>query len=129
MKYLLALLLLFASPAWADWTLVTDNDNGTKFYIDYSTIRKDGNLRKVWEVTDFKNPETFNGLVYLSVRARAEYDCKEERKRTLTTTAHSGLRTQGSIVWRDELPSNWNDAPPRSAMLEMLQRVCRAPVP
>lgn len=56
MKHLLALVMLIASPVWANWTLVTDNDSGTKFYIDYSTIRKDGNLRKVWEVTDFKNP-------------------------------------------------------------------------
>jgi hypothetical protein len=124
MKYLLALLILFASPAWADWTLVTTNDNGTKFYIDYSTIRKDGNLRKVWEVTDFKNSETFNGAVYLSVRTRAEYDCKEERKRTLTATAHSGLLAQGNIVWKGESPSNWDYLPPDTSGFEMLKWVC-----
>ena len=129
MKYLLTLVMLIASPVWADWSLVTENDNGTKFYIDYSTIRKDGNLRKVWEVTNFKNSETFNGAVYLSVRARAEYDCKEERKRPLTTTAHSGLLAQGDVVWISESPGNWNYAAPNTSVFEILQRVCRASVP
>ena len=54
--YLLALVMLIVSPAWADWTLVSETTEGTKFYTDFSTIRKEGNLRKVWEVTNLSSP-------------------------------------------------------------------------
>jgi hypothetical protein len=97
---------------------------GAKFYIDYDTIRKDGHLRKAWEVGNFPSPDSFNGAVYISVRSRVEYDCKEERKRALTTTAHSELFARGEIVWTSTSPSDWSYAPPQSSMLRLLQKVC-----
>jgi hypothetical protein len=128
MKYFLPLLMSFALPVWADWTSVAETLEGVKFSLDYSTIRKDGQFRKVWEVANFPSPENIDGAVYLSVRARAEYDCKEEKKRNLTTTAHSGLFAQGNMVWSSDTPTMWTYAPPKSAVYELLRQVCSASV-
>ena len=32
--------LMFASPAYADWEKVGENENGTTFYVDFDRIRK-----------------------------------------------------------------------------------------
>ena len=123
--YLLALVMLIVSPAWADWTLVSETTEGTKFYTDFSTIRKEGNLRKLWEVTNFSSPRSFSSGVFLSSRTRVEYDCKEERVRNLAFTAHPLLFAEGAILWATESPSNWQYAPPNTPAFEILQRVCR----
>lgn len=127
-SYLALLVMFVASPVWADWTFISENDEGTKVYIDYATIRKDGNFRTVWEVTNFKSPDSFKGAVYISTRAKTEYDCKEEKKRNLTTTAHSELFARGDMVWASESPSIWIYIPPQSVISLILPKVCGASV-
>ena len=58
---LVALLMLATIPAWAEWLKVEENDIGTVFYLDPATIRKDGDLRRVWGLQDLKTPGPANG--------------------------------------------------------------------
>ena len=83
---LIAWLILVATPAWAEWVKVSESD-GLTGYVDPATIRKNGNLRRVWEIQDLKARGTKFGE--LSRRVLNEYDCKEERMRTLSATFHS----------------------------------------
>ena len=91
---LLSLLLLVTGSAWADWVALGAVDDET-FYIDPATIRKDGNLRKVWEIVDHKQRQR-NGE--FSIRSRKEYDCSGERVRTLTLSTHSGPMATGETI-------------------------------
>ena len=53
-----ALLLLTATPALAeaDWVEVSKSDDGTQtLYIDRSSIRITGPIRRYWERTDYLN--------------------------------------------------------------------------
>lgn len=125
---LVLIFMLISNSVWADWKFASKNDEGSEFYIDYDTIRKDGHLRKVWEVMNSPSPKSFNGAVYVSVRSRAEYDCKEERKRNLTTTAHTELFAQGENIWTSDSPSDWSYLPPQSAVFSVFQKVCGASV-
>ena len=77
MKYLLALLMLFAPPAWAGWTFVTQDVNENSFFLDFETLRKDGNLRKVWQKVELAKANKFE---WVSTRQRNEFDCKNETK-------------------------------------------------
>ena len=90
-------------------------------YIDFSTVRKDGNLRKVWELQDLKQRHKDGEL---SIRIRVEYDCKEERYRFLSATSHSSQMAQGNLVQSQTGPSSWTDVAPRTVTEDLLKKVC-----
>ena len=97
------LLLMAAAPAWAEWVKVdrpgkgffSSFSGGTGYYIDPSTIAKDGNFRRVWEIHDLDDKGA-NGE--RSVLALVEYDCAEKRMRTLKVTGRSLKMARGEII-------------------------------
>ena len=117
---LLLALLSVSGSAWAEWVKINENDSRL-IYIDPQTIRKDGNLRKVWQITDLKQRFT-NGE--LSRRSRLEFDCKNERFRYLSFSIHSGPMAGGTILSQLVEDTKWADIPPRSSSETMLQVVC-----
>ena len=119
-KILLLGLLLAISSAWAGWVQVAQNDSGD-FYIDPETIRKDGNLVRVWQLTDFKQR---NKEGELSRRTRTEYDCKQERRRLLSLSTHSEPMAGGTTVANFTPDANWNEIPPGSVSEVFLKIVC-----
>jgi len=53
-KFIALLVLFFASGgAWSEWVRVGETAD-VVFYIDPTTVRKDGDLRKVWSIQDLK---------------------------------------------------------------------------
>ena len=49
---LFVLLMLSAKPALAEWTLVDKGNDGTDVYVDYESVRKNGNFRRVWAMAN-----------------------------------------------------------------------------
>lgn len=90
-------------------------------YVDPTTVRKDGNFRRVWQVQDLE-ARTQNGE--LSHRALAEYDCKERRARYLSATSHSGPMASGQTIVSMNNPTPWHDVPPGTISEGNLQFVC-----
>ena len=68
-------LLLVTGSAWAEWLKVGSSAEDT-FYFDSSTIRVEGDKRKVWELVDYKQRDKYGAF---SARMRNEYDCKHEK--------------------------------------------------
>ena len=121
MRLILTLLLtLAAAPAWAEWVKVSETDEVT-FYIDPATIRKDGNLRRVWEIQDLKKRD--KGGV-MSRRGLFEYDCKDERDRVLSFSAHSDPMAGGKVLFSLNEPDKWDYIPPRTVSQTRMQFVC-----
>ncbi len=122
-KLLLTLLtaLMLTGAAWAEWEKIAENDFA-EYYIDRATIRKDGNLRRMWDMFNLREQDK-NGTS--SIRARAEYDCKQERQRTLSISAHSEPMSKG-IPLKDGMHDAllWIDIPPNSVAEKMLKIVC-----
>ena len=109
-----AVMLAVSSAAWADWVTLGGND---KFdvYVDTSTIRKSGDKAKMWHLMDFKTSKELQGDPYLSSKSQSEYDCKDERERTLYFTQHSGQMSDGNVVYSSSgTPSNWTPVSPGS---------------
>ena len=121
MRLVLCLLLtLAAAPAWAVWVKVGETDDAF-FYIDLATIRRDGNLRKVWEIHDM----TQRGkLGEMSARFLTEYDCKEERVRIRSVSLHSDPMGRGKTLLSDSQPGKWNYIAPKTVSETFLQIVC-----
>jgi hypothetical protein len=122
-KLLLTLLttLMLTGPAWAEWVKVTESDTIYR-YIDPATIRKDGNLVRVWEITDLKTRHKDGEL---SRRSRMEYDCKQERAKYLSISEHSEAMASGTILNQPQIGlGQWFDIPPGSVVEAVLKIVC-----
>lgn len=116
------LLALVAPPAWAEWVKVTvAKDGRADYYIDPDSIRKDGNLRKVWQIINLKKREK---AAVMSWRSLHEFDCKEERIRLLAASSHSEPMAGGKTLWSHDDPGKWDAKPPDSAVEIVLNFVC-----
>jgi hypothetical protein len=129
MKYLLTLLMLFAPPAWADWDFVVETESGTQVFIDFQTVRKEGNRVKVWQLTNYLKPQKIpSGLEIFSLRTRYEFDCKDETSRMLAITAFPEQYAKGKELGHEGESNKWEHIAPRSTHSEVLKKVCKPPV-
>jgi len=128
MKYLLSLLMLIASPAWAEWEFVVETESGTQVFIDFQTVRKEAHRVKVWQLTNYpKLQNTPSGLEIFSLRTRYEFDCKEETSRMLAITAFPEQYARGKELGHEGESNKWEHIAPRSTHSEVLKKVCKAP--
>ena len=98
---LITLLVLSSGPAYSEWVAVGGNEEaGVTVYADPGTIRRKGNLVKVWHLNDFKTVQIVNGISYLSVKAQHEYDCTKDRERILALMTFSGNMGSGKVVYK-----------------------------
>lgn len=125
MKYLLSFLMLIATPVWADWVEVAFSDGGVIHHIDPTTIRKEGNFSKVWTMENLPSARTMGDINNVwSMRSRMEFDCKQERRRSLSISAHSERYARGETLGQENSPTQWIDLPPNSVGIIILNRVC-----
>jgi hypothetical protein len=124
MKYLLLLVILIASTAWAGWTKV-NSSNGTDFYIDVSSVKAEGAKRTTWQLTNYSTPQSLVDDYYLSSRARVEFDCKEEKSRLLTITVFSMRNADGKPLLTSDEPTKWSDIAPYTTARGILNAVCK----
>jgi len=119
-KLLLALAIFFSCPIWAEWVMYLETKSDT-FYYDPATIRKDGNMRRVWTIQDYMNRGTDGQM---SNRAQYEYDCKEERYRFLDISRHSESMAGGKVLTTEIGSGLWRGIPPGTISASMLNIVC-----
>ena len=64
---------------------------------------------QMWVMFDFKTTQADEyGRRYLSDKAHHEYDCKDERSRTLYFTLHSRNMERGNVAYLgDGIRNNW----------------------
>src|ERR1700675_4391658 len=93
------LLVIVSSSAAAEWVLAGRNV-ATTLYTDPATVRKAGNMVKMWELIDLKTAQfSTEGRPYMSSTSQSEYDCKEGRTRILYFTLHSENLGRGETVF------------------------------
>jgi hypothetical protein len=118
---LTVLLMVAAVPARAEWVL--NGESGiASYYADPSTVRKNGNLRRVWAVIDLKRRDPSGALSY---RVLFEYDCKSEEGRILSRSTHAGPMARGDVLVSGDVGSEWHHIPPATPDEGMLRMACR----
>jgi hypothetical protein len=129
MKLLIAALLaVFSTGAMAEWTYITSTaDKTVDVYFDKATIRKRGNVVKVWELRDFKAPQgEINAKPYLSIIGLQEYDCAEIKVRLSSASSFGGNMGSGEINFTHQFDdSKWADIPPGSIGMDLWQVACK----
>ena len=118
------LLAVLSSSAVAEWIEVGGNET-TAIYADPATIRKMGNMVKMWHLLDYMNTRGIEGFKpYISVKVQDEYDCKQERTRTLAISLHSGNMGEGEVLGTSTAPGNWRPVPPDTLVETLREFAC-----
>ena len=124
-KTILALMLAAVSgAAMAEWVDLGESDRSTA-YFDPATIRRSGDKVKMWRLIDLKSPDRAGGgQPYLSVKAQDEFDCKDERFRTLYIQFHSGKMGNGTTTGTGEGDMKWTPVSPGSVGEAIWKAAC-----
>lgn len=119
-KLFLVCLMMLAGSAWAEWVMYEESDLATH-YFDPATIRKDGNIRRMWELWDFKKRDKYGAM---SGRWRTEFDCKLERYRNLGFSIHSDPMAGGTVLLTGGEDNTWMAIAPDTRGATALNIVC-----
>jgi hypothetical protein len=111
---LITFLLLSSGPAYAEWVALSGDDRRTS-YIDATTIRRGGNLVRMWDLVNFQTLQVSRNP-YFSIKVVREYDCTIEQGRIIGQYAYSGQMGTGEMVdseledgvkWEPIMPGSW----------------------
>lgn len=119
---MLVLAVVSANVA-AEWVEV-DSDETVTFFIDPTTIRRDGNLVRMWELLAYKTAQVRGSVEYMSSKTQSEYDCKDEQLRTLSLSLHSGNMAGGEAVYGTNDPDKWRPVPPGGGVEALWKIAC-----
>ena len=115
-KFLVAVIAISSSSiafAQANWVVVSDTDRMI-YYIDTQSIKKSGQFAKVWSLIEYKTPKQNGYFLAKSVLSLEEYDCKEDRIRTLSQTQYTGSMGQGDKYSVDLSNEKWGYIAPNT---------------
>jgi hypothetical protein len=122
---LIMFLVLSSGHVYAEWVLVSGDDAaGLAVYVDPATIRRKGNLAKLWQLYDYKTVQTVAGDSLLSMKRFNEYDCVQERTRMLGYTWFTGNMGNGNVVYSTTEQQPWEPAVPRSINRSLWKAAC-----
>ena len=112
--------LVFSSPSYADWTMVSTTDGGT-FYVDFDRIRKHDGYVYYWGLSDYLKPSPWGDL---SARNYNQGDCKVFRTKTLSASYYTDSMGNGTPSTSDSILGEWRYPVPNSAQEGTLNSVC-----
>jgi hypothetical protein len=126
-KILFVILVSISSIAYADWTLIERDIEGTVLvYIDKSTIQQNGQYLRVWERIEYseKNDMAIKNNVR-STRTYMEFDCREKKSRVLSFTSFTkpNLISQKNSL---NQTMEWEFIAPKTIFETVLIHVCKS---
>lgn len=122
-KVLLTSLLLLCFPVLAEWKFIgVEEDSRNQFFLDFETLRKEGNLRWVWQVVNIKSENQYG---WVSIRAKMEYDCKNETSKTISATAFSQEFARGKDLHQSNEMEAKTYIAPNTVASTLLKEVCK----
>jgi hypothetical protein len=106
---------------------VHEDDDMTE-YLDFESIQEVAvGVLEVEELQDFQAPRTkSNGVVYRSVRVRAQYDPQRLQRRTMSKKACSDAMGGGDVVLEDHKQSDWVAVPRDSTQHDKMKALDQA---
>ena len=118
-------LLYREIPHAAAWFEVGVNDDiGTTFYADPTSINKSGDKAKMWSLHDHKSVRNTLGLMSLSSISLNEYDCKKEQVIMRFLSVYSGNMGSGEVVLTMMNIVTWTHVPPGTISKILLNLAC-----
>tara|TARA_B100001123_G_C14841155_1_gene840171 strand:- start:267 stop:638 length:372 start_codon:yes stop_codon:yes gene_type:complete len=119
-------MFVFASPnVIAEWTAIqwSHEDGGLTLYVDYTTIRKEGDKVRMLSLVDFEVVDN-KEIDLFSSRAQNEYDCKTKKIRQLFYALYSGSMGKGKMEHSNSEYLKWLTIKPGSMEEAMWVAAC-----
>ena len=114
-------LTVSAVPVMAGWMKYSESDESDQ-YIDLSSIRKSGDLRKVWQMWDYRIRGKYGQS---SQTLRTEFNCKDETTRLLVVNGYEEPLANGKVLSSVTHNNDQRfDIPPDTAGARALELVC-----
>ena len=104
---LMLILAAMSTGAMAEWVR-SHEFVFADVYVDPSAIQKNGNMTKMWSLSDYRVQQVESFGTFRSSKALHEYDCKFGRVRFLATTHYSEQMGAGKVVGSIELLGDWS---------------------
>jgi hypothetical protein len=113
-------------PRWPRWVAVGESVDSW-VYADVNYIRKNGNMVKIWDLQDHKRVLMSGGFLVLSLREQLEFDCKEERVRTLFISVFGQPMAEGKELKTEGNGTGgaWSPVSPIPIQRSLLKFACR----
>jgi hypothetical protein len=116
-RLLFVFLMMTCSVSWAEWEILSGAANGLYIeYYDKSTIRKNGEIVKMWTMLEFSEVQTSSaGKSFQSSKALKAFNCKSEEGVLISYIFFSGSMGQGNVVVSETLKEKiWDPISPGS---------------
>jgi surface-adhesin protein E len=108
---LITVLMLSHGSVYAEWVAVEKTYHAPGLqtvYFDPDSIRREGNLSTLWQLTDFKTVQGGMGPDrFLSMKLQQQFDCAVKRLRLLAFTEFSGHMGTGKSAVGYVAEGNW----------------------
>jgi hypothetical protein len=119
-------LTVACANAWAEVWIETSKTDDYVTYADPSSIRRDGDIVKMWSMFDYRQPQAgIPGKPYQSARRRFEYDCKQSLTRALEVSSHAAHDGKGAAIATASVKYNWSAVVKQSADEYLLKFACK----
>ena len=117
---LMILIVLSSEPSYAEWVFVSgDDEAGMTVYVDPDTLRRNGDLVKMWHLSDRKTMEGYG-----SIKTQREYDCAAARHRLLAASIYSEHMGQGKLLDDNVKEGQWVPVTPDSSGRSLWKFAC-----
>jgi len=125
MKKLLVLLfsILISFNSYGEWRYITDNVNGTNYYIDYETIKENNGYLYFWQLDDYLEPLSDSDGPRFSSILMYKVDCDSLSYKRLTATFYSGQMGKGTSK-TISMDDDWLNSPSGSGGTLIRNELC-----
>ncbi len=115
---------LFLVEAKAEWTKVTESNNGQTFYVDLQTIHEKEGQIFFWELIDYKFQDEYGDL---SAKIFIQGDCSKLRFKWLKLSYHKDSMGRDMVVDQkpSKLVSHWQYPKIHTTSMKVLDFVCK----
>lgn len=110
--------------AHAQWAKVVEGE-AIVAYADFSTVKNINNLVRVWTLYDYRTPKVIAGKVNGSIKTLQEFDCKEDRSRSLSNKFYEGQMGSGTLNHSTDTPTSWAYVTPNTVEAGLLKVMCK----
>ncbi len=112
-----------------DGWVIVGSDASDATYANPSSIRRNGVMVTMWDIVDFKKARSIGRPVrsYKSTMTQSEYDCQNERLRTINSSFRSNNMAKGDVVFSNDENGEWIALPPDSRGKRLWLVACGKP--
>jgi hypothetical protein len=118
---LVALLMSVSCSAFAQWTEVITSNKGDIVYVDFTSIRKDGDNRTYWAMTNYKQRGQTGDM---SSRRKEVINCKNETWTILQLSTFTQPNLGGAVTTDFTPPVKLVHIAPQTVNAELMRIVC-----